>query len=200
MEDVAEITKSGSKITHLSGDWNIPAEPSSKGGQILYYWNGMQPNFYGVLQPVLQWTRSSGWAIKSWFVGDGGTVTSKAISVKSGRTIHGEMTQQSDGSWMCTGQMTPGGGGHGGSPATLHYNRPGKETFTQAFGAVLEAYSISTCDMYPADDGECTFVNNSLAFDGKEMPHPLQWRAKKMGGNCNERTTKTDTHIKIHVN
>lgn len=44
-----------SLITQLNGIWNTPPLPSRTNSQILYFWNGVEPNDNtAVLQPVLQ--------------------------------------------------------------------------------------------------------------------------------------------------
>jgi hypothetical protein len=158
-------------VTSLKNTWIVPEDPTSKGAQILYYWNGIEDGDSaggsGVLQPVLEWRQSSGWGIKSWYVGAGGTVTSNLVAVKPGDKIIGTMDYDGKG-WTCTGQAQDG------SPATLKYSR--SMTFTFAY-EVLEAYYVgSSCSMYDKSGG-VTFTDTQVAFDGKDATDEVQWVA-----------------------
>jgi len=158
-------------VTSLKNTWIVPEDPTSKGDQILYYWNGIEDGDRtggsGVLQPVLEWRQSSGWGIKSWYVGAGGTVTSNLVAVKPGDKIIGTMDNDGKG-WTCTGQAQDG------SPAVLKYSKP--MTFAFAY-EVLEAYSVgSSCSMYDKSGG-VTFTDTQMAFDGKDATDQVQWVA-----------------------
>lgn len=170
----AQFKLSGSSaVTGLSNSWIVPEDPTVKSNQILYYWNGVEDGSSaggsGVLQPVLEWRSSSGWGIKSWYVGAGGTVTSGLVPVKPGDKILGSM-KNSNGAWTVTGQA------EGGSPATLNYNRQSL-TFTYAY-EVLEAYTVgSSCAMYPPQSSGVTFTETAVEFDGKDATDSIEWDA-----------------------
>ena len=64
---------SGGSVTSLNSTWLVPSAPTNpNGGQVLFWWNGMEPqDTSAVLQPVLQWGPSAAgggnyWAIASW--------------------------------------------------------------------------------------------------------------------------------------
>ncbi len=64
-----------SRFTRFTATYKVPAAPSHKVGQIIFIFNGLESlpdpqQSYppGILQPVLQWTQSDGWAIRSWYV------------------------------------------------------------------------------------------------------------------------------------
>lgn len=188
------------KVTSLKNEWTVPKGSFEKGGQILYYWNGIEDGGEsggtGVLQPVLQWT-SGGWGIKSWYVGSGGTVTSNLVSTPPGTVVTGSMTLQDDGTWICTGQPA------GGQAATLHFTRK-NPTFTTAY-EVLEAYSVgSNCGMYPSDD-VVGFSKTEVAFDGKTVSD-LKWETYSCpsgpgcagSAECGETTTVDNGVVNIH--
>jgi len=147
----AQYRSNGSKmVTGLSGSWTVPGEPEKAGGQILYYWNGVEDGGAaggkGVLQPVLQWTRQTGWALKSWYVGAGGTVTSNLVKCKPGDKVTGIMTETGDGKWTVIGTV-------GDTNVTLHYARK-TLVFTTAY-VVLEAYEVESsreCTRYSSTD------------------------------------------------
>lgn len=185
-------------VTSLSNSWIVPESPTTESNQILYYWNGVEDGSSrggsGVLQPVLQWT-SSGWGIKSWYVGVGGTVTSNLVGVRPGDKILGSMVH--NGSWTVTGQA------EGGPPATLKYSRESL-TFTYAY-EVLEAYNVgSSCSMYDRSGG-VTFTDTKVAFDGKDATDKLIWTPYSCPSGpgcvgsaaCGEKATISGNDVKI---
>jgi len=65
-------TDSTQHITRLTSTWQVPPEPQTKDGQIIFIFDGLEsvssankPG--GILQTVLQWT-SAGWYVRSWYV------------------------------------------------------------------------------------------------------------------------------------
>ncbi|MBR1238423.1 hypothetical protein [Bradyrhizobium sp. AUGA SZCCT0182] len=64
-----------SRFTRYTATYKVPAAPVRKVDQILFIFNGLeslpnpqQSHYPGILQPVLQWTKGDGWAIRSWYV------------------------------------------------------------------------------------------------------------------------------------
>jgi len=199
----AQYRKPGShKVTSLKNQWTVPKGSFEKGNQILYYWNGIEDGGStggtGVLQPVLEWRHSSGWGIKSWYVGSGGTVTSQLVPTPPGTVVTGSMSMQDDGSWICTGKPA------GGQPATLHFTRK-KPTFTTAY-EVLEAYFVgSNCGLYPSDN-VVGFSKTEAAFDGKAVSD-IKWElyscpsgpgCSGASAECGETTTVDGGVVNIH--
>jgi len=61
-----------SSITYLYGEWSVPPYPTTQSDQILYFWNGVEPeDNSAVVQPVLQWgaTPAGGGLTGEWQVG-----------------------------------------------------------------------------------------------------------------------------------
>jgi hypothetical protein len=90
---------SGTPISSFQTTWTVPAEPSTRSGQLIYLFNGIQ-NYganYGILQPVLQWGRSPAgggnyWAVASWYVTSGGDAYhNTAVKVAAGDILLGLM-------------------------------------------------------------------------------------------------------------
>merc|ERR1712203_769732 len=108
------------------------------------------------------------------------------------------MTQESDGSWICTGVE------EGGQPATLKYARD-SITFTYAY-EVLEAYYVgSTCSMYPPQPEGVTFSATGASFDGKDVSQSVQWETFSCpsgpgcagSAECGEKATVSGTDVTI---
>jgi hypothetical protein len=91
-------------IIYFSTTWIVPPAPASSDSQVVFLFNGMQPDSAAhILQPVLQWGSSGAgggnyWSITNWYAdGQGGAaVTHPPIQVNPGDVLQGIMT--------CTGQ------------------------------------------------------------------------------------------------
>jgi hypothetical protein len=92
-------------IIYFSTKWVVPPVPASDDGQVIYLFNGMQPDSGAhILQPVLQWGPSSAgggnyWSITNWYAdGQGGQAANGGppIQVNPGDSLQGVIT--------CTGQ------------------------------------------------------------------------------------------------
>jgi hypothetical protein len=135
--------------------WKVPPAPEIDDGQVLFFFPGFEDindQETSILQPVLAWF-SDQWTIASWNCCLKGIVTnSPAVTVKTGDVIYGSITSTcppgtaSCATWnvltvdLSTGQSTTLG------------NTPSQgQIFNWAFGGVLEAYSINSCDDYPPD-------------------------------------------------
>lgn len=86
-------------IVYFSTTWVVPPVPSSDDDQIIFLFNGLQPDDGShILQPVLQWGAANGtgkiWSITNWYAnGEGGAaITKTPIQVNSGDTLQGVMT------------------------------------------------------------------------------------------------------------
>lgn len=89
----------GTPISSFSTTWSVPQEPSTRSGQLIYLFNGIQ-NYgtnFGILQPVLQWGSSPAgggeyWAVASWYVTSGGNAYhTAAVKVSPGDVLRGVM-------------------------------------------------------------------------------------------------------------
>ena len=137
-------------IVYFSTTWVVPPAPATSNGQVIFLFNGMQPDSAAhILQPVLQWGPSAAgggnyWAITNWYAdGQGGAATFKPlIRVNPGDVLQGVMT--------CTGQSGSGYSykssfvGHPTADVTV----TNVDQLTWAY-ETLEAYSLTTCTDYP---------------------------------------------------
>lgn len=106
-------------ITKFVAKWQVPPDPANREDQIIFIFNGLESVSdravtAGILQPVLQWTKTDGWYMRSWYVladfdpvahptlpsltkkveqsqpgGDNHRYYSKAVQVFTGNTITG---------------------------------------------------------------------------------------------------------------
>jgi hypothetical protein len=122
---------------------------------VLYYFPGFEDinsSQTSILQPVLGWYQGQ-WTIASWNCCLNGIVTnSPAVSVKTGDAIYGSVTSTcARGSLSCATWNVLTLDMSTGESTTLGDTPSDGQTFNWAFGGVLEAYYVSTCDDYPLD-------------------------------------------------
>jgi len=183
MESLGSIWRKN--LTSLVGEWTVPPIPATDNSQLLYFWNGIEPNDNAeVLQPVLQFGSSpigggDFWALASWFVSNDGTVvTSSLINVNVGDVITGTMTLLSNGSWIVTGTD------NNIKNSTGFTYEPSESDYDYAY-EVLEAYSLSGCNDYPST-GKVLFTNIAIEVLGKPVSNPT-WTTMTKDTTCNEK-------------
>jgi len=178
--------RNANKITYLTGTWDVPSMPSSVSGQILYFWNGVEPDDNSaVLQPVLQWgfTPAGGgdyWAVSSWYVSaDHGSFFTALINCSIGDEVLGTLSIENNGTWIVTGENTR-------TSATTSFSYvPFSTDYTYAY-EVLEAYNVdSSCNLYPPD-GVVHFTNIAVEVAGQKVTPT--WTPKTQTNECNEQT------------
>lgn len=141
----------GHPIDSFATSWTVPKEPSTKGSQTIFLFNGIE-NFganYGILQPVLQWGVSAAgggayWSVASWYVTSGGSAFhTSLVPVSVGQRLKGVMrrTGQSGASFDYTSEF------EGISGTSLPVQGIAELTWCNE---TLEAYGISNCSDYPA--------------------------------------------------
>jgi len=187
------------KITELYGEWTVPPSPFADDGQILYYWNGVEPSDNSaVLQPVLQWgsTPAGGgeyWGVASWYVSSTNAFYTMIMNVNVGDVVTGHNKILNNGSWVITG-------GKRGSPQTVSLTyRPPRTDYTYAF-QVLEAYDIKECQRNYPRSGNIVFDNIFVFVDGNKVP--AIWETMTQDTiTCNERAgVASPTEVSISWN
>ena len=137
-------------IVYFSTTWVVPPPPSTSNNQVVFLFNGMQPNSAAhIIQPVLQWGPSAAgggnyWSITNWYAdGQGGAATFQPlVRVNPGDVLQGVMT--------CTGQSGTEfsyKSSFVGHP-TLDVTVSDVEELTWAY-ETLECYGLTTCTDYP---------------------------------------------------
>jgi hypothetical protein len=197
-------------ITGLTATWQVPPPPDYSGDQILFIFNGIESSSTktvpgGILQPVLQWTRT-GWAVRSWYVradfdpvafpdvpdwtkyksqadidkDDVGRCYTKAIPVNRGDKITGTITGGLvNGKYNYTCSLAVGGVNQ--NDAKLSVMDIPELSYPVC---AVESYGIR--DNYKDKDypaGLITMTDVGLQIDGGSVTN-IQWKeSKKKGGD-----------------
>ncbi len=157
---------SSDNIDYMSGTWTVPSYPSENGATIFIF-NGIEPQDDAegwILQPVLQYGASAAgggnyWAIASWLVGNDYAFFSPLETVYPGNSIFGytELLSTSGSTLYWTVSVKDKTTG-----VYSFINVHGSvQHWTWAFAAVLEAYNVTSCSQFPAND-RVTFNNSTV--------------------------------------
>jgi len=170
-------------LTSHYGEWAVPPAPKSNDGQILYFWNGVEPDDNSaVLQPVLQWgsTPAGGgsyWAAASWYVSSERAFFSKIIKLSTGDTVKGNNVLNANKSWTVTATSAKTG------KSTFFSYQPPSADYTYAY-QVLEAYSVSNCKTdYPVPN---KIVFNNIKTSVANKPVVPTWQPMTQTPSCSE--------------
>lgn len=156
----------------LTGKWLVPPSPtgdstSTSGAPVtLYYFDDVemeQGNNVDILQPVLGYGYPWGnqWTITSWNCCTSGiTATSTAVDVNPGDVIKGVTAGTNcDASSVCQNWTVTTTDLTTGKSTVLNTTEPNAPNVVNP--AVLEAYGVTACDMFPPG-GEETFFDTTL--------------------------------------
>jgi hypothetical protein len=178
------MNDTGSPISVFKTTWEVPPEPTTRGQQTIFLFNGIDPmnTSTGILQPVLQWGPSAAgggqfWSISSWYVsGDGHAYHTDLIQVNVGDRLVGLMTfvggQDGNFNYVCefdgiTGTRLP----VQNVPELMWCNE------------TLEAYNISQCSDYPATS-KTTF--SDISIHTKAGLAPVTWSNETNVSECGQ--------------
>ena len=157
----------------LVTEWVVPLPPTNVGSQDIAFFNDFETKDI-ILQPVLDFSEIPGeWAIESENccgpTGNGNDVQSTLVQVSAGDLIRGELDMATCGTnGDCTNWTVTTTDVTTGKSTSLTMQNPG-EAADEVNPAVLETYSVTSCDMLPAN-GEATFFNNALTNGGAAEP------------------------------
>ena len=138
---------------YIAANMSVPQAPSMQSGQTVYFFPGLEDieHVQTIVQPVLGWNafNDNGWTIASWNCClTGHTWHSPPVAVDSGVTLEGRVNgSDCDGSECANWTILTRDPAHD-RDTTLNTSGYG-QVFDWVFGAVLEAYGISTCDELP---------------------------------------------------
>lgn len=180
-----EYEKSSSDVvTFLSGKWKVPKDPS-RGGQLLYLWNGIEPHSgEGVLQPVMQYGSSAAgggnsWGVASWYVSsDHGSYHTSLVDLRTGGTVLGTVS--------LSGKSYTINGTDMGSGKSAQFSMVPKDGPYTWSCNTLEMYSLSSCSQYPPEPYVVTDIK--LQLGGKSVT-PTWKPMTKNPITCNEHAT-----------
>jgi hypothetical protein len=81
---LALFTETISNVTWFSADFKVPLAPYRHGGEVVYFFNGIEPSDESqIIQPVLQWNEDgkNTWAVSSWYVTNSSAYFSTPVNV-----------------------------------------------------------------------------------------------------------------------
>ncbi|MBR0993957.1 hypothetical protein JQ580_24850 [Bradyrhizobium japonicum] len=204
---------STSQITKFAAKWKVPQAPIHQDSQILFIFNGLESVSRrnatgGILQPVLQWTKTDGWYVRSWYVtadfdpvkypnlpdlatavgqdhlGDENRCYSKAVKVNPGDTVVGNIKGTKDATgrynYICHLEVN----GQRQADTELRFDDIPELTFAVC---AIESYDVA---QKPADrppyypSAPITLSSLDLQVDSRPVPAPIAWKkSKKLGGD-----------------
>jgi len=200
-------------FTSFLGNFNVPADPTSFDGGILYMFTGLQndnwvpisgewptPPAFEIIQPVLQYGGDSEdgggnyWSLASWYVTvDNGAVWSTLINVNAGDVIFGNMTQTGPTSWFISGQIVGQTGPNSTTSISVTHNRLVTNPWAYC---TLEVYEIDNCSTdFPPSGSQIKFTQMQLfARQGRKIaPVTPKWQSlNNNGDHCSTSITVTN--------
>ncbi|KAF8893718.1 hypothetical protein CPB84DRAFT_1783240 [Gymnopilus junonius] len=165
-----------SPISFFGTNWIVPPTPASWDGQLLYWFNGLEPTTGdAILQPVLQYGVSPAgggqfYSIASWWLVDNNVFHTGITQVSPGTFLQGHMT--------LTGTSTSGGvttynyvSTFVGFPGTT-ITASSTEELTWAFEA-LEIYTTKSVSDLPPNNSVFSTIN--ITFQNGQHPPSIPW-------------------------
>lgn len=183
---------SGGPITSYRATWEVPDEPATDSGQLIYLFNGITRYYANnavILQPVLQWgTGPDGggafWTIASWYVHlQGEAFYTPFAAVNPGDEVTGVMTAVDQGGGLFTYRSE-----FEGVPSSVLTVQNAEELVwcSQA----LEAYRLERCSDYPASAS--TVFRSIELVTAAGVPN-VDWLREEKVTDCGQ-------HVKIVKN
>lgn len=153
----------------LYAEFAVPPMPTSKDGQTLYYFPGLEDinDVVTILQPVLGWNAyyTNAWGIASWNCCESGTTyVSTPQPSNPGDNILGYIFDTcASGTLTCgTWDVVTWDLQNGKFTQLLNTSNFG-QTFNWAFGGVMEVYNIIQCTDYPSNGNY--WGSHEISFD-----------------------------------
>jgi hypothetical protein len=199
---VSRTTASTGSIKFFGTDWIVPQCPKNKYDQVIFIFSGLETFVRKVgyiLQPVLQWGKSSAgggnfWAVCNWYVTSNEFFHDSLIKVDPGTKLNGVMKLLSQTDTLFTYSSSFSGL----SDEFVVKNSPELSSLYEA----LETYYVQGCDEYPAQ--EKITMSDIEVNTHKDNP-PLVWDVINETGSCGQlaRTVNkgsgfADVEIRFH--
>ena len=180
-------------ITSLNTSWYVPSNPStSRGSNAPGWWYGVQTKDGdgALIQPILaygyqgaEYTMFNGvfdWTDGSWHT------SPEKYTVQPGDLLTSSVVfNEADNSYTMVIAST-----QTGKSISTTYNIERRQTKPESTAYFVLEHQPSNCAAYPAD-GVATFMNVSLAVNGKVVASP-QWQALQEQPACNSQATIVD--------
>jgi len=181
-------------LQSFSSTYIVPGNPPNKGGQVLFYFIGMQdndaPTAVNIIQPVLTWGNGfQQWYVQSWACCPSNiTVNSPPVfGLIPGSQVLGNIVRVSDSTWKIDSAFN-------GKHTTLNA-QVGDYQYNWA-DVTLEVYSVTACNQFAS--GPMTFSGLVLK-DAQQATLSPTWKltgATQCSGNIKviDATTQQITH------
>lgn len=148
-------TTSLGAMSYSHAQWNVPAAPSDRSSQTVYYFPGFE-NLSGttmIMQPVLGWNAGggiAGWSGASWNCCAVGNVYHSGFIQVTGSTVSGDVggTGCNTSTGVCSNWSIVTYDWGSEASTTFNTNSAGNP-MNWTFGGVLEAYGVSSCSEFP---------------------------------------------------
>lgn len=182
-------------IVYFSTTWVVPPVPSSDDDQIIFLFNGLQPDDGShILQPVLQWGAANGtgkiWSITNWYANSegGAAITKTPIQVNAGDVLQGVMTltgqSGSEFSYHCSFV------GH--TSVDIDANNIDELTWAyetlEAYGSQDETKPVPQCSDYP--NTPLTAFTDIEIKTGSDLAHgtdaTIDWQTETTFTDCGQ--------------
>jgi len=169
---VTSIWGTGTAYSYFSSYWFVPPKPTNVGGQVLYFYNGLENSAETeILQATLQWNKglANQWSVAVWYGYNSSSgydyISSAAVvPVNPGDLINGWIYKNSS-IWT----------------VAIYQNYAQVANIAVSFSTVsttldyayygIEAYSVTNCNQFPPSN-YLTFSYNDLQDSGKTVTNP----------------------------
>jgi hypothetical protein len=178
------LNTTGTPISSFVTTWTVPRAPRTHSGQVIFLFNGIEPNDYShILQPVLQWGASAAgggnyWAVASWYVGGGQAFHTNLVTVNEGDVLVGVMSLLG----QAAGLYNYSSSFQGLANTTLTINNNPELTWASE---TLEAYGVTQCADYPGTDA--TPMTQINLRTGTTAPS-VGWAVNNSVSDCGQKT------------
>src|SRR6266700_13853 len=179
------INGTGTPISQFTTIWEVPPDPTTHNGQLIYLFSGMQAASF-IFQPVLQWGTSAAgggnfWSVATWYVGPPGGIaahTASSVRVNPGDALIGVMTlaDRSEAGFSYDGGFF--------FIADSGWSIQNMPELTMLF-ETLEAYNVQQCTDYPPVS-RTTLAGIDIK-QGSARP-AVTWTANNAVADCGQHT------------
>eukprot|EP00455_Lapot_gusevi_P047951 TRINITY_DN656_c0_g1_i2.p1 TRINITY_DN656_c0_g1~~TRINITY_DN656_c0_g1_i2.p1 ORF type:complete len:299 (-),score=71.86 TRINITY_DN656_c0_g1_i2:30-926(-) len=175
------------EFSFFTSTWTVPPSPPSPFFlTTVFFFNGIQQQLHNttaIYQPVLQYGFSGCgggeyWTLTAFVVSDSGRAyCGQMLNVNENDVVRGNMTKQTDGSWLTQAEVL-----NRSSPVS-HISAT--SPLPMRFACLtMEAIRLYSCGEYPGNNA-MTFTNNHLFVGDQELTPPA-WQRYIIHNECGQ--------------